>query len=83
MRWPVTCEMPSTMTVSTEWERLLRSFILVSATARLRAPISITCSTSSLLPTSTCRRMPTCFHCLPCQRPAPMLATYTLPPCYT
>ena len=54
MRWPVTWLMPSTITVSTLCERLLRSFILVSATARFRAPISITRITSSLLLTSTC-----------------------------
>ena len=54
MRWPVTWLMPSTMTVRTLCERLLRSFILVSATARFRAPISITRITSSRLLTSTC-----------------------------
>ncbi len=54
MRWPVTWLMPSTMTVRTLCERLLRSFILVSATVRFRAPISITRITSSRLLTSTC-----------------------------
>ncbi len=60
MRWrqpcvrrPVTWLMPSTMTVSTEWLRLLRAFILVSATARFRAPSAITASTSSLHVTGT------------------------------
>ena len=51
---PVTLLSPSTMIVSTLCERLLRSFILVSATDRLRCPISITFSTSCVQATFTC-----------------------------
>ena len=54
-RLPSSLDTPSTMTVSTLWLRLLRSFILVSATARLRAPSSITSSTSSVQATGSCR----------------------------
>lgn len=45
------------MTVSTLWLRLLRSFILVSATARLPAPTLITSRTSSVQLTGNCTRM--------------------------
>ena len=51
---PVTLLTPSTMMVSTEWLRLLRSFILVSATALFLAPVAITSSTSSVVCTGTC-----------------------------
>jgi len=61
VRRPVTWLTPSTMTVSTEWLRLLRAFILVSATARLRAPSAITASTSSLHATGTCRPRARCL----------------------
>lgn len=44
------------MTVSTLWLLLLRSFILVSATARLAAPVAMTCSTSSVQSTDSCRK---------------------------
>jgi hypothetical protein len=37
-----------------QWDRLERSFILVSATARFAAPRAITASTSSVLDTATC-----------------------------
>mmetsp|Transcript_5284 Transcript_5284/g.12875 ORF Transcript_5284/g.12875 Transcript_5284/m.12875 type:complete len:294 (-) Transcript_5284:1860-2741(-) len=58
---PVTELRPSTMTVRTWWLRLDRSFILVSPTARFRAPRAMTSSTSSVHETSTCMASGTLF----------------------
>ena len=50
----MTAERPSTTTVSTLCDRLLRWFILVSATARFAAPRAMMASTSSVHSTDTC-----------------------------